>query len=160
MNASLFASRPELSTPLTPILTVNTVDMTGAPVSGYYAVFYLAGLPVASGYSPASFTLLSGITYLVGYDGYGSCAFDHWKDTGSTNNQRSVSITSDPTLTPVMNCGNVVTATTTASTSSASTSSTTSTTTTTTSVTSTTATPSTTASSMGITVYAHRIPAS
>jgi hypothetical protein len=163
MNGSLFAANSPSASSLTPSLTVVTQDTTGAPLTGYYVALFLAGLPVSSGYTPVTFTLVGGVTYVVESDGYGSCVFDHWRDTGSTDNQRAVSITSDTTLTSVLNCGSSTTTTTTTTTSTTAINSTTSTslTTSTTSTASTTSVTSTTSTgSAGITVYAHRIPAS
>lgn len=133
-SASLSLSL-SVSSSSAPSLTVNTQDTTGATLTGYFVQLYLNGLPISSGYTPATFTLVSGATYVVESDGYGSCVFDHWLDTGSTNNQRSVSITSDASLTSVLNCGSSSTTTTTTTSTSS-------------------------ATSMGITVYAHRVPAS
>ena len=43
--------------------------------------------------------------YTVQVDDYGSCQFDHWADTGSTDPQRAISISSDTQLTAVYSCG-------------------------------------------------------
>jgi hypothetical protein len=167
-----------LPNPAAPVLTVVTQDTTGTSLSGYFVQVYPSGLPVMSGYTPTSFSLLTGVTYVVESDGSGSCTFDHWLDTGSTSNQRSVSITSDTTLVSMLNCGSTVTTTTSTSLMSSSTTTSSSlttassmttsssvaessTTTTTSSMTTTTSATSTNSGgSGGITVYAHRIPAS
>lgn len=121
---------------MTPSLTVKTQDTTGAALTGYNVVLYQYGVPISQGYSPATFMLISAQTYVVESQGYGSCVFDHWLDTGSTSRQRVFSITSDTTLTSVLNCTGIASTTTTTTTSS------------------------TTVGPTGITVHAHRIPAS
>lgn len=60
---------------------------------------------MSTGFSPATFTLNKGQTYTVQVDDYGSCNFAYWLDTGSTNSQRSISVTSDSSVTAVYNCG-------------------------------------------------------
>ena len=91
--------------PASSSLTVKTQDTSGATLTGYWAQLYQNGNTVASGFTPITFTLGNGQTYTVEADGFGSCAFSHWLDTGSTSSQRSLSITSDTTLTAVLNCG-------------------------------------------------------
>src|SRR5881296_1211740 len=113
----------------TPNLTINTQDTTGVALTGYWTELSQNGQVQANGYTPATYTLTSGQTYTLEADGYASCSFDHWLDTNSPNNLRDVSITSDTSLTAVLNCGNTVTTTTT--TTATTTTSTTSTTTTT-----------------------------
>src|SRR5438132_5696698 len=113
----------------TPNLTINTQDTTGVARTGYWTELSQNGQVIANGYTPATYALNSGQTYTLEADGYASCTFDHWLDTNSPNNLRDISITSDTSLTAVLNCGNTVTTTTT--TTTATTTSTTSTTTTT-----------------------------
>jgi hypothetical protein len=90
----------------TSTLTLNTQDLTGATITGYYsALRSSAGNVVATGYSPTTYTLTDGSTYTIEVDGYGSCNFDHWADTGSTSYLRTISISSNTQLTAVYNCG-------------------------------------------------------
>src|SRR5207245_5795251 len=112
---------------------------SGATLTGYNTVLSQNGVTVASGFTPATFTLNNGQSYSLVVNGFGSCSFDHWLDNGSTGNPRAVSVTSDTTLTAVMNC---VTSTTTTSSTTTTTSSTTTTTSSTTTTTTTTTTPS------------------
>ena len=88
----------------TSTLTVTTQDTTGATLTGYYTVLFQNNQVVSNGYTPATFTLNNGQTYAVQVDGYGSCSFGHWLDTGSTTNPRAISITSATSLTAVMSC--------------------------------------------------------
>jgi len=60
---------------------------------------------IAFGYTPAVYNLNNGQTYTVEADGYGSCVWYQWLDTGSTNNVRTITLTADTTLTAVMKCG-------------------------------------------------------
>src|SRR5438445_524867 len=116
-------------------LTVGTQDTSGATLTGYNTALSQNGVTVASGFTPATFTLNNGQSYSLVVDGYGSCSFDHWLDNGSTGNPRAVSVTSDTTLTAVMNC---VTSTSTTTASTTTTAISTSTTTISTSTTATT----------------------
>ena len=129
-------------------LTVSTQDLNGTPLTGYYSEVFLNGKKLARGYTPATYTLNNGVTYIVEVDGYGSCPFDYWLDTGSTNNQRSITPTSDTSLTAVLNCGTPITT----STTSTTTATTTFTTTISTSTSTTTTASSTTSSSTTTTV--------
>jgi len=85
-------------------LTVATQDASGATLAGYNTVLTQNGVTVGSGFTPVTFTLNNGQSYSLLVNGYGSCGFDHWLDTGSTGNPRAVSITSATSLTAVMNC--------------------------------------------------------
>ncbi len=83
-------------------LTVNTQDMSGNPIYGYYTVeSLLSGQVIATAYSPATFTLNSGQTYLISVDGYANYVFDHWLDTGSTDSSRTISLSSNTNITAV-----------------------------------------------------------
>ena len=137
----------------TPKLTVSTQDRYGSPLTGYYTELYLNGKKAADGYTPATYTLNNGQAYTIESDGYGSCPFDHWLDTGSTNNQRGITLTADTTLRAVLNCGTTTTtattSTTTATTTTISTSTSTTTTATITTSSTTTGTVTTTTTSGG-----------
>ena len=86
-------------------LTVLTEAADGGALSSYWVQLYMDGVTAATGYTPANFTLVSGQTYAVEADGYGGCSFDHWQDTAGTNNRRDIALSSDTSLTAVMNCG-------------------------------------------------------
>ena len=73
-------------------LTVNTQDMSGTPIYGYYTVESLpTGQVIATGFSPATFTLNTGQSYVISVDNYGNYVFDHWLDSGSTSPDRTIS---------------------------------------------------------------------
>jgi YVTN family beta-propeller protein len=86
-------------------LTISTQDPSGNPTTGFYTVLNQSGSVVATGFTTHAFTLNDGQTYTVQVDGYGSCAFGHWLDSGSTTFYRTVSIASNTAYTAVMSCG-------------------------------------------------------
>jgi hypothetical protein len=72
------------------VLTVRT--QAGSEISGYWTVLSKGGAVVATGFSPAQFTLDNGQNYVVSVSDYGDFAFDHWQDTGSETRDRGVSL--------------------------------------------------------------------
>jgi hypothetical protein len=85
-------------------LMVNTVDTGGVAIGGLYTLLYQNGHAVAAGFSPATYTVDTGQTFTVQVDDYGSCHFDHWTDTGSTDAWRAVAVTGDTQVTAVYSC--------------------------------------------------------
>lgn len=81
-----------------PTLTVKTQDINGNPISGSNATFSQNGDRVASASTPTTFTLTNNQNYDLNVSNIGNYIFDHWKDTGSTDATRDVSITSDTTM--------------------------------------------------------------
>src|SRR5207245_3700275 len=59
------------------------------------------GTQVAEGFIPVSFTLNNNIQYTLGLSSFQPFVFDHWKDNGSTDDPRSISINSDTQLVAV-----------------------------------------------------------
>ena len=82
-------------------LTINTQKLNGDAIEGIYVQLYKDGGVIASGYSPVTFTLNNDELYTVIPNSWLGYSFDHWLDTGSTNNARDISISSDITLTAV-----------------------------------------------------------
>src|SRR3989449_10305180 len=82
-------------------LHVSSQDTNGNIKTGFYMVLKQAGTTVATGFTPADFTLNSGVQYTLTARGFGSYVFDHWLDTGSTVNPRTVSISTNTQLTAV-----------------------------------------------------------
>jgi hypothetical protein len=70
----------------------------------FYTVLYLDNQIVATGYTPVSFTLNNGVTYVVAVDDYYPCSFQYWQDTGSAVSNRSISITSDTLIHAIYSC--------------------------------------------------------
>lgn len=90
-------------------LTVSSQDTSGDLITGYWTVLYdSSGETVASGFTPATFTLNSGQQYSVRMANFGTYTFDHWADNSSTANPRGISITSNAQLTAVYNPGQTV----------------------------------------------------
>ncbi len=86
-------------------LRVTSQDLTSAQISGYYTMLSQGGNTVATGFTPAAFTVNSGVSYAVQVDDFGSCHFDHWADTGSMTASRAISISADMQIKAVYNCG-------------------------------------------------------
>src|SRR3989475_765388 len=82
-------------------LHVSSQDTSGNIKTGFYMILKQAGTTVATGFTPADFTLNSGVQYTLTARGFGSYVFDHWLDTGSTVNPRTVSISTNTQLTAV-----------------------------------------------------------
>lgn len=88
-------------------ITVKSVNQNGVAITGYWTVLYnKAGSVLQTGYTPKVFSgLTAGTTYQVELDSYGSCTFQHWQDTGSTNPLRTYVATSgSQTLVGVYSC--------------------------------------------------------
>lgn len=80
-------------------LTVASHLDTGGSLTGLFTVLANStGQVVATGFTPAIFTLNTSAQYFVTVGNYGPWVFDHWQDTGATSAQRPVSISSDTTL--------------------------------------------------------------
>lgn len=83
-------------------LTIKSRDTDGNPISGYWTVLYDGnGNVVKTGFTPATFTLQTGQQYRIGMGNFGSYSFDHWLDSASTANPRSISINASTQLTAV-----------------------------------------------------------
>lgn len=102
-------------------LTVNAQDTNGNPLPGYEAVLNQSGtIIVARGYTPATFNLTQGQSYTVTVDGYGSCTFDKWLDTGNSSAIKQISITSNTQITAILSCAMTTTSSSSTSTSATS----------------------------------------
>src|SRR2546428_4794777 len=82
-------------------LHVSSQDTSGNIKTGFYMILKQAGTTVATGFTPVDFTLNSGVQYTLTARGFGSYVFDHWLDTGSTVNPRTISIKTNTQLTAV-----------------------------------------------------------
>jgi glucose/arabinose dehydrogenase len=98
-NTVLTAVYRVQSTPVS--LTVTTQDTTGKALTGMWTVLSQGGTTVATGFTPVTFTLNSAAQYSVGMGDYRTYFFDHWQDTGSLSNTRSLSITTNSQLVAV-----------------------------------------------------------
>ena len=85
---------------------MSSQNLSGQAFTGMYTVLFSnSGSVLQTGFTPANFTLSNGQTYMVLVDDYGSCYFDHWADTGSSINPRSITISNNTQITAVYNCG-------------------------------------------------------
>ena len=87
--------------PPTSKLTARTFDSNNNEILGYYTVLYLNGQAVTTGFSPTTFTVNSGDFYVIQVQDYKNFVFDHWQDTGSTTRDRTISISTDTTITAI-----------------------------------------------------------
>jgi glucose/arabinose dehydrogenase/PKD repeat protein len=80
-----------------PKLTINSVNMVGNPLPGYYTTIHQGSTLLQSGFTTMTFTGTAGVTYTVAVQDYASVVFDHW-DTGSTVRARSITLNSDTNI--------------------------------------------------------------
>ena len=81
-------------------LAVDTVDLSGNPLSGLWATWSQGGSLLATGYTPATFAGTDGQTYSLTVANYSNYVFCSWED-GGTNSTREVTLSGDATLTAV-----------------------------------------------------------
>ena len=88
-------------------ITVASQDQNGNAISGYYTLLYSSGGSViATGFTPETFSVTTGLTYAVKVDGYSSCIFAKWSN-GLPADPITVTATSATiSLIAVYNCGN------------------------------------------------------
>ncbi len=97
------ASATTASTQLS--LTIKSVDLSGNPITGMSTVIrYANGTTIAEGFTPISFTVTSGTTYVVHVRDYLTTVFNHWSD-GSTNSYYTVTPTQSTVLTAYYSTG-------------------------------------------------------
>src|SRR5207302_2101413 len=83
-------------------LTVKTQSASGRGIAGLsIELKNSTGQLVASGFTPATFTLKNSAQYTVGATSFSNYTFDHWLDTGSSVNPRPISISSNTQITAV-----------------------------------------------------------
>ena len=85
--ASATFNRTDTST-----LTVITQDMSGNNTQGYFTVLEKDGSVLSQGFSPMSFTLKNGKPYQIAVSSYGTAVFDHWLDTNTSDDPRTITI--------------------------------------------------------------------
>ena len=80
-------------------LTIKSADLSGNPITGMWVELHSAsGATIATGYTPKTFYVSSGVTYAVYVSDWGTTVFNHW-DNGSTNPERTITPTTNSTLT-------------------------------------------------------------
>jgi hypothetical protein len=100
-----------------PKVTVDSADLGGNPISGLWSTAQSSGNPIAGGFTPFSFPIVPGSTYIVCVADFGSYVFSSWAD-GSTNPCVTISPTQDTALTASYDTGASGTRTTTATSTS------------------------------------------
>lgn len=85
-------------------LTITSQDLDGNTLTGYYTTLNQSSTSVASGFTPYTFTLNNGQSYMVQADNYGSCTFAFWLDNGSPIFYRAVSTVVNMQLVAVYDC--------------------------------------------------------
>ncbi len=79
-------------------LNIQSVNLTGAPITGLATTIQSGSSTVYSGYTPETYSGTSGTTYQVTVADSGTYTFNHWDD-GSTNRVRTLTLTQATTLT-------------------------------------------------------------
>jgi len=79
-------------------LTINSVDMAGAPFLGFYTTISEGGTLIQTGFTPVTFIGTVGTTYTVETQDYLPWLFSNWED-GSPIAARDVTLSSDTTVT-------------------------------------------------------------
>jgi len=102
-SPEIFSNVAYASTISTSTLTINTQAQNGTVITGLFVALEdpLTSSIISWGYSPASFTLQNGVSYLVVPSDYNNIVFDNWSDNGSHVREKSISITSDTMVTAV-----------------------------------------------------------
>jgi hypothetical protein len=85
-------------------VTVRSADLNGNLFNGMWTTVSKDGVVLKTGYTPLSFSAESGVNYQVTVSNYQNYVFDHWEN-GSTNSARTISVTSDTTLTAYYSTG-------------------------------------------------------
>ncbi|HYL65635.1 MAG TPA: fibronectin type III domain-containing protein, partial [Nitrosopumilaceae archaeon] len=90
-------------------ISVNSVDLSGKPITGMSTVIrYTNGTTITEGFTPISFTVTSGTTYVVHVRDYGNNVFNHWSD-GTTNSYFTITPTQNTVLTAYYSTASVTT---------------------------------------------------
>lgn len=95
---------PNVTPPLESKLTIKSVDSKWEPITGLWTTIRTTdGTLVKSGYTPLTFVGKTGTDYKVTVANYDGKEFARWQDNGSTSRTRTISLSSDITLTAVYN---------------------------------------------------------
>jgi hypothetical protein len=81
-------------------LTVQSVDLSGNPISGLWTTWNQGSTVLETGYTTVTFNGSDGQAYTVAMSNYNSYVFCHWSD-GTTGASRTVTLNGDQTLTAV-----------------------------------------------------------
>src|SRR5256712_659412 len=93
------STTPPTTPPTTISLTVNSVDLSGNSFTGQWVQLNdSSGNTIATGFTPATFSVTSVSQYTVFAANFQNVVFNHWSD-GNTNPSRAITPTQSTTLT-------------------------------------------------------------
>src|SRR2546427_1806543 len=96
---TLTSTLPPTTPPTTLSLAVNSVDLSGSSFTGQWVQLNdSSGKTIATGFTPATFSVTSGTQYTVFAANFQNTVFNHWSD-GNTNPSRAITPTQSTTLT-------------------------------------------------------------
>ena len=78
--------------PTTASLSVSSVNLSGQTITGMWTTLALNGAVVGSGFTPKTFTGVTGDSYVLHVGNYGNTVFCHWQD-GNTDPYRTITLT-------------------------------------------------------------------
>src|SRR2546427_109098 len=103
------ASATTLTQSTTLSLTVNSIDLSGSPLTGMWVELNdSSGSRIASGFTPTTFSVTSGVQYTVHAANWQNIVFNHWND-GNTSPARIIVPTQTTTLTAYYSTGSTTT---------------------------------------------------
>jgi len=80
-------------------ITVNSVNLSGTPITGMWTELHSSnGTILATGYTPITFKVNSGVQYTVVATNYQTTIFNHWNN-GTTTSSKTITPTTSTTLT-------------------------------------------------------------
>jgi hypothetical protein len=98
-SSATTSSTPPPPTTTQVTISVKSVNLSGNPITGMSTVIrYANGTTISEGFTPVSFTVTSGTTYVVHVRDYMTTVFNHWND-GSTNSYYTITPTQNVVLT-------------------------------------------------------------
>ncbi|MHB8568116.1 MAG: hypothetical protein ACYC7D_15190 [Nitrososphaerales archaeon] len=99
-STSVTSSTTSTSTVST--LTIHAENTSGVSYTGLYTALYQNGTVVATGFTPAQFTVNNGEMYSVEVQNSNTSYFQYWLDTGSVTSLRNVTTTTDLSLNAIL----------------------------------------------------------
>lgn len=110
-NVTYTANYVPAYSPLPRTLTVSSQDLSGNELTGMRTtVRSLNGTIVKAGFTPLVFSPGTDTTstYIISMADYKGIVFDHWKDNGSTNARRTITLPIDPSSHSSLSSNNIV----------------------------------------------------
>ncbi len=72
-----------------PTISVQAVDLSGNPIQGIWTTLQNGGMTLGQGFTPVTFSAITGDQFAVSVGNFGNYVFDHWAG-GSTSNTAMV----------------------------------------------------------------------